>query len=422
MKIQIFTSEFHGYMPEKTSTPIFGGQELLLLETAKLLINEGHDVEVVQLSDKAEKITYQKIRIHKIKCPQLLWLQRLGFIRRWTWAGIVFTKYINKDADWIHLHNHHFSFPMVFFKKKKQIMTGMNHGVEWDVPWVYSSLSPKLIRDRFSFFLVRCISRFSVKKLDKLISNDRFFIHFTTLRFPNLSSKLHYIPNYYDERNFDYKIDIDSSDIVINDVLIFSKGRKIVLLPKMAGPDRGTDILIDCVSLGVSWCLVITGVSYFTEHYKRIVIERGLTNNVYFTGHIEYSLQLPQLFKMASIVVIPSPCREATSIALLEGLAMRKPVIAAEIGGLVEIVDDGFNGLLCLADVNEFLKRINYLLNNPDVASILADNGLYTVQQRFTRLIWTRRMLDFFNLTSSSISEYKDPFNINLKVNLNEIN
>jgi glycosyltransferase involved in cell wall biosynthesis len=400
MKIQIFTSEFHGYMPEKTSSPIFGGQELLLLETAKLLIEEGHDVEVVQLSDKTEKITYQKIKIIKIKSPQLLWLQRLGFIRRWTWAGIIFTKYIDKNADWIHLHNHHFSFPMVFFKNKKQIMTGMNHGVEWDVPWVYESFSLKNYRDRFSFYILRCVSRFSVTKLNKMISNDRFFIHYTTLRLPNLSDKFKYIPNYFDERNFNWKIEINKSDTIVNDVLRFSNGREIVLLPKMAGPDRGTDILIDCVSLGDSWCLVITGVSYFTEHYKKIVKERGLTNNVFFTGHIDYSIQLPQLYKMASIVVIPSPCREATSIALLEGLAMRKPVIAAEIGGLVEIVDNEYNGILCSANKNEFLKRINHLLDNPDFASTLADNGLDTVQKRFTRVIWRKRMLEFFNSNS----------------------
>lgn len=202
MKIQIFSSEFYGYLSHLTSSKIFGGQELLLLETCKLLIEMGHSLEVVQLSDSSDSLVFEGIHVRRIKAPKLLFLQRLGFIRRWTWAGIIFARHIDKSADWIHLHNHHFSFPMVFFKRKSQIMTGMNHGVEWDVPWVYSENSLKNYRDRFSFSLLKMVTRFSIRNLDKVITNDRFMIHFTSHTRPDLSSKFHYIPNYYDERVF----------------------------------------------------------------------------------------------------------------------------------------------------------------------------------------------------------------------------
>jgi glycosyltransferase involved in cell wall biosynthesis len=396
MKIQIFADGFHGYLGNMTSGAIFGGQELLLLETCKLLISHGHDLEVLQLSEASDSLIFEGIKIKKIKAPKLLWLQRLGFIRRWTWAGFLFIGHIDKNADWIHLHNHHFSFPLYYFKRKNQVMTGMNHGVEWDVPWVYKTQSLKNLRDRFSFALLRTVTKFSVRHLDKIISNDRFFVHFTTLSRPNLSHKFCYIPNYFDERVFNEHVKVDFSNPTVSEILNFAKNRAIVLLPKMAGIDRGTDILITCAQNADRWCLVITGVSSATSYYKSQVRELGLDDRVYFTGHINYNSVLPQIFSMAELVVIPSPCREATAIALLEALAMNKPVIAAEIGGLVEVIDNEINGILCHADASSFLSQIQRLLSEDGLRDQLGHAGKRTVNERFNRLIWTNRMLSFF--------------------------
>lgn len=394
MKIQIFADTFHGYLSNKTSGEIFGGQEILLLETCKLLIANGHEVNVVQLSDRDDLLMYHGIKIKKIKAPKLLLLQKFGFIRRWTWAGILFSKYIDKSADWIHLHNHHFSFPLVFFKNKNQVMTGMNHGVEWDVPWVYKTLSIKNIRDRFSFNLLKLVTRFSVSKLDKIISNDRFFIHYTTLRKPHLSYKFKYIPNYWDERIFDFNLNVDND--IVRDVINFSNGRKIVLLPKMAGRDRGTDLLIECAELSTDWCLVISGVSNDTDNYIKHVSDNKLQNKVFFAGHVDYKIKLPQLYQVAHLVVIPSPCREATAIALLEAMAMKKPVVVSEIGGLVEIVDDRYNGILCNSNVDELSNSINEILMSQSLSNELSINAYKTVADRFNRKVWSDRMNKFF--------------------------
>lgn len=396
MKIQIFADAFHGYLGDKTSSPIFGGQEILLLETCKLLLEQGNEVQVVQLSNINAKLTFEGIEIVKIKSPDLLLLQKFGFIKRWTWAGILFVKHIDKNADWIHLHNHHFSFPMTFFKSKKQVMTGMNHGVEWDVPWVYSVTSLKSLRDRFSFFLLKMVTNFSVKHLDKIITNDRFFIHFTTLFKPHLADKFKYIPNYYDERVFNKDIKLNIDNHLISDLISFRGNRKLVLLPKMSMRDRGTDILIEAVSKSSSWCLVITGVSSSQKEYVDYVLANNLKDKVFFTGHIDYKVTLPFVYKLSDIVVIPSPCREATAIALLEALAMCKPVISSEIGGLVEIIHDKYNGILVLPNAANFKEKIEYLLVNDETAKEYATNGCLTVQKRFNRSIWHENMINFF--------------------------
>jgi glycosyltransferase involved in cell wall biosynthesis len=396
MKIQIISESFIGYNKGKISGEIFGGQELLLLETCKLLLERGDEVEVLQFGDKNEIINYQGIKIRKVWSPKLKFLERAGFIKRWTWAGIFFTPHIDKTADWIHLHNHHFSFPIRFFVRS-QILTGMNHGVEWDLPWTYAGLSLKNIRDRMSFFLLKLVTRFSVKRLDKVITNDRFFIHYITSRRPDRANKFTYIPNYIDERVFDLDINpVKKIPSICEQISNFSKGKKIILLPKMSMKERGTDLMIDVMKKIDDAILIITGVSQQQDYYKSLVEDAGLSDKILFTGHISYSDELPFIFNQSDMVVIPSPCREATAISLLEGMSMGKPVLASEIGGLPEIVWNGYNGFLVYPSVDGFFHAIRKVLDDNELSkkiSIIAKNDVY---MRFSRKQWRLSMSEFF--------------------------
>ena len=52
------------------------------------------------------------------------------------------------------------------------------------------------------------------------------------------------------------------------------------------------------------------------------------------------------VIKDSDCIVLPS-YREGTPRSLLEGASMAKPLIATDVPGCNNIVDDGFNGLLC---------------------------------------------------------------------------
>ncbi len=396
MKIQIITESFHGYMNDLTSGKIFGGQELLLLETCKLLMERGDEVEILQFGDKKETIIYEGIKIKKIYSPKLKFFERAGFIRRWTWAGLIFSSHIDDEADWIHLHNHHFSFPIRFLVKN-QILTGMNHGVEWDLPWTYKKINLKNIRDRFSFFLLKSVTRFSSKRLDKMITNDRFFIHFSTAHRPHLASKFKYIPNYVDERVFNQeKISQTEHPNICTKISEFANGRKIVLLPKMSMKERGTDLMFEVMKTLENSILVVTGVSQQQSHYKNLAKKMNIDNKVFFTDHVSYQEELPFIFYISDVVVIPSPCREATAISLLEAMSMEKPVIASEIGGLVEIVWHRHNGILVSPNSVNFKNAIELIYKDKSLANYISKNAKRDVLERFSRERWRKSMLNFF--------------------------
>ena len=264
----------------------------------------------------------------------------------------------------------------------------MNHGVEWDVPWVYQSWTIKSIRDRLSFFLLKAVTRFSLNTLDRIVTNDRFFWHFQSLSKPHKVEHLRYIPNHFCPDFVSIPINTRSS--IYRRVKSFASDSPLIYLPKMSMRERGTDIMISVCRLDPCIKLVISGTSLETNSYVEMVRQYNLQDRILFVHHISREHQA-QIYHAADIVVIPSPCREATAIALLEAMAFRKPVVASEIGGLVEILHDHHNGLLCNADPSSFASAIKLLLSNSNLASYLSANAYNDVTKRFNLSAWETR-------------------------------
>lgn len=88
------------------------------------------------------------------------------------------------------------------------------------------------------------------------------------------------------------------------------------------------------------------------------------------TGQVPHA-QMPDLIRHADIVVIPSVpvagVEEATSILALEAMASGKPVIASDIGGLREIIQNDVTGILVPPGDAEILaEEIVYLLHSEE--------------------------------------------------------
>ena len=55
---------------------------------------------------------------------------------------------------------------------------------------------------------------------------------------------------------------------------------------------------------------------------------------------------IDKILKGVTIVVVPSIWQEGFGLSVIEGMASGKAVIASNVGGIVEIIDDGENGYL----------------------------------------------------------------------------
>jgi glycosyltransferase involved in cell wall biosynthesis len=98
--------------------------------------------------------------------------------------------------------------------------------------------------------------------------------------------------------------------------------------------------------------------------------------NFFLIDNANYN-DLADYYRLADIVVIPTRGdRTCSSLAAMEAMATKKPVIAFSIGGIPELINNLVNGILIEPDNIGHLKdSILNLANNQDLRNILATNA-----------------------------------------------
>ena len=118
-------------------------------------------------------------------------------------------------------------------------------------------------------------------------------------------------------------------------------------------------------------------------------------SRVVFTGRLPRAEIIPWL-RRAHICCYPSHM-ETFGIAVIEAMAVGKPVIFSRIGPGPELIEDGVSGLLCdpysAADI---AAKIQAILANPQLADTLGQNARRRVEQMFDKRDWVRRNLEFY--------------------------
>ena len=161
---------------------------------------------------------------------------------------------------------------------------------------------------------------------------------------------------------------------------------KVIMCPRRITPKNGILYLINAIPLVIKARsqvkFMFVGPNCDKE-YSNLLIKRvkqlGIEKYVFFAGNVKHA-EMPQMYYTSDIVVIPSLI-EAISLSALEAMACSKPVIATAVGGLCEIIKDGYNGMLVMpADSDCIAKAILSLLGDEERALKYALNGRKTAE------------------------------------------
>jgi glycosyltransferase involved in cell wall biosynthesis len=106
----------------------------------------------------------------------------------------------------------------------------------------------------------------------------------------------------------------------------------------------------------------------------------GISRRVVFTGRRE---DVPAVTAALDISVLPS-YREAQGLSVLEAMALSRPVVASEVGGIPEMIENGVSGLLVPPNDHVALAdAIVRLLSDHPYADMIAKRGHDLVHDRF---------------------------------------
>lgn len=99
-----------------------------------------------------------------------------------------------------------------------------------------------------------------------------------------------------------------------------------------------------------------------------------LGDMVHFTGYLSQA-EVAQAMQACDIFVLPS-FAEGVPVVLMEAMASLKPVIATQVAGVGELVEDGTNGFIVPpGDVKNLTRRIRQLVEDPDLRARMGQQG-----------------------------------------------
>lgn len=112
------------------------------------------------------------------------------------------------------------------------------------------------------------------------------------------------------------------------------------------------------------------GDSRYKDHLLDMVQHFELQGLVHFVG---WRTDLPALIKACDVILVPSVGWESFGMVAAEAMALGKPVIASNIGGLPEVVRDGRVGFIVeLGNVEDLAGRILDIVSDVDLYANLS--------------------------------------------------
>jgi glycosyltransferase involved in cell wall biosynthesis len=160
--------------------------------------------------------------------------------------------------------------------------------------------------------------------------------------------------------------------------------RRVAMVANLR-PGKGHEALIDAAAIVLRRFsdarFEVIGDGTERERLVRMVSSRGLTNAITFAGHVE---DVPRQLAAADVFALPSES-EAFPNAVLEAMAAGLPVVAAGVGGILEIVEHQRTGLLIPPrDPLALADAICRLFTSPAEARRLAASGRALVNARYS--------------------------------------
>ena len=127
----------------------------------------------------------------------------------------------------------------------------------------------------------------------------------------------------------------------------------------------------------------------------KILPELEKFDNFHWLGNLEYPNKVRDFLTEIDIYALISGI-DMSPLTLLEAQLMEKPVIATNVGGIPELIEDGKNGFLIeKGDYQELINKINLILNDSDLGKLLGKTGKDYVSNNFN---WKKIADDFVKI------------------------
>ena len=354
---------------------LLGGIEVALLELSKSLTRLGHEVTIINgASNGAAEFHIEDVKVKTIDLA--------GTMRRtWDPANLRFARQVAfpfaalaaELSGFDVYHGHFYTSGVaanVLARRYRGAAVNTIHGSYYDI-WRY--IEPPIISSMYRL-TERTLAPMLARMSKMQIHTGGYFAR-RVIKWGAPPDKVVTIHNGFDPHVF--KPGVAASDLVGERTILFTARRLV--------EKNGLEYLISAMPNIIAQYdaeLVIAGDGPHKQHLQKLVARHNLQNDVSFIGAVPHS-KLPQLISASDIVVIPS-LMEASSLFLIESMACKRPVVATNVGGIPEILNEGCGVLVSPRDTLALSQAINLLIADQGLRDDLATEAYSTVRGTLT--------------------------------------
>jgi glycosyltransferase involved in cell wall biosynthesis len=178
---------------------------------------------------------------------------------------------------------------------------------------------------------------------ERVIAISRFIAELIAARHSTPADRIRLIPRGVDPRRFDPAAIAPAAVLAQREAWGAAPGQRILLLPGRLTRWKGQLVLVEALARlpGVIGVLAGGGNEAFAQEVQDRAAALGLGPRLVLAGHLD---RLDVALLAADVVVHASTDAEAFGRTVIEAQAMARPVVASDLGGPRETVEEGVTG------------------------------------------------------------------------------
>ncbi len=165
------------------------------------------------------------------------------------------------------------------------------------------------------------------------------------------------------------------------------KGGKLIIafigrLEIQKRADKAIELFRDLILKKKNICLLIFGEGKLEANLQKLVNKYGLSKDIKFMGYVE---GIENFYYLFDIVLFTSDW-EGMPLTMWEAMANKVPVVAPDVGGFKEIIEDNNCGRIYHpADLKDAEEKVLELLNNENSRKISGENGIKAIEKKYNQ-------------------------------------